>query len=352
MNLIKKNLLATTFMLCGNVVVLNAQSFISDFLSEDSYINGAYPVDESLISYSFENHFDYDELYFQLRSSEGIIENMNGDTPDPGTVPIDDIYWFWIAATALYGFKIFHKKKGEIKPKRNVIFLSALVLIPLPLFSGNEYSFSLSANPSTAYLYGDVAGINRVSTSFDDLKLKHIRYMLGGGIRHKVNRHFSHKINFAYGHFVADERKNTRLSYRGYAYNTQLCQLWWQPELTLLNIQNNKAYLFTGIGIAHSSSKLTGSPIRPTDRFKSKETAALTPFGVGYETALSERFSLGAEIVCYYYFSDFIDGISTQFSSHNDVVGAVLFSFSYKIFKDNGLYSKKGGARKPYKCGW
>ncbi len=359
MKLIKKNLLVTAFMLCGCIVVLNAQSFIPDFLNEYSYIGEAYPSDEYLALYSIDNQFNYEETCYQLRSS-GEHQIMGEDTPDPGTVPIDDVYCFWIAAAMLCCFRLLFRGKKKtlclcafmfftFKSKRIVLFLSFL---PLFSFSNSKYSFSLSVDPNVAYLYGDVAGVNQVSILFDDLKLKHIRYMLGGGIRQKINNRFSHKIGFAYGHFIAGERENTRLSYRGYAYNVRLCQLWWQPELTLLYLRNSGVYLFSGIGISHSSSKLTGSPIRLTDKFKGTETTALMPFGIGYETVLSKRWSLSTEVVCFYYFSDFIDGISTRFSSYNDIVGAVLFSVSYKISKDTGLYSKDRKTEKRYKCDW
>ncbi len=278
----RKLLACTALMLCCSKIVLNAQFSISDFLSEQSYTGGDFPVDESLVTYHIESPFDYGDSPFQLRSSEvsSNEENMPNDTPDPGaSVPIGDACLFGIIVSTLYILKIFLKKKKRIrqlrdftflvfKSKRTVSFLFILTFFPLLSFSGSEYSFSLTATPGAAYLYGDVAGINRISTSFDDLKPEHIRYILGGGIRHKVNKCFSHKAGFAYGHFVADERKNTRLSYRGYAYSTQLCQLWWQPEFTFLNTKNSGMYLFSGIGIAHSSSKLTGSPIRPADKFK------------------------------------------------------------------------------------
>ena len=245
----------------------------------------------------------------------------------------------------------------NIREKRILSFLFllffSLQLFAQISFSTREYSVSISATPGAAYLYGDVAGINRVSSTFGDLKFQHIRYMLGGGVRHKVNKIFSHKVGFAYGRFVADEKEDTHLSYRGYAYDVQLYQLWWQPELTLLRTKNSGTYLFSGIGIAHSSSKMTGAPVRPQDRFKGSETAALTPFGIGYEVALSPRFSLSTEVVCYYYYSNFIDGVATEYSRSNDVVGAVLLSFSYKFPNGNDSSSKGGGHYKNrYKCVW
>jgi hypothetical protein len=223
--------------------------------------------------------------------------------------------------------------------KRILIFLFSLFfslqLFAQMLFSTGEYSLSLTASAGAAYLYGDVAGIERVSSIFTDLKFQDVRYMIGGGVRHTPNKYFSHKLGFAYGYFTANEKEDTRSSNRGYAYKAQLWQLWWQPELTLFRTKNTKTYTYTGIGVVHSSSRMTGAPIRPADTFKGSEVAALMPFGVGYEVALSRRISLGAEVVCYYYFSDFIDGITTPFSRSNDAVGAVLLSFSYKIFKDH-----------------
>jgi hypothetical protein len=350
-------------MLCCNLTALNAQHSIPEFLNERSYTGGDFPVDESLVTGQVETLFEHSEPPFQPRSGEASSyeKSMPDDTPDPGaSVPIDDACLFWIIVSTVYGIKIFFKKRKETLPlrdfafksKRTALFLSILIFFSFPSFSGNDYSFSFTADLGAAYLYGDVAGINRASTAFDDLKPEHIRYMLGGGIRHKINKRFSHKTGFAYGYFVAGERENTRLNYRGYAYTTQIYQLLWQPEFTFLSIQNGRAYLFSGTGIAHSSSKPTGSAVRSTDKFRSTEIAALTLFGSGYEMVLSERFSLGTEIVCYYYFSDFVDGISTKFSTSNDVAVAVLFSFSYRIFKDNGLYAVKRGTEKGYKCDW
>jgi len=235
--------------------------------------------------------------------------------------------------------------------------LFSLPLFAQPSFSTNKHSslsVNISATSGVAYLYGDVAAIKRASSTFEDLRFQHVRYMLGGGIRHKANVFFSHKIGFAYGHFVADEKEDTHLSYRGYAYDVQLYQLWWQPEFTVLRTKNSRIYLFSGIGIVHSFAEMTGEPVRPQDTFKESETAALMPVGIGYEVDLSRRFSLGTEVVCYYYFSNYIDGIATKYSKSNDVAGAILFSFSYKIYDGNGSSSRtgKGLHKSTYKCVW
>ena len=225
--------------------------------------------------------------------------------------------------------------------KRILIFLF-LPFFSLQLFAqksglSDEYTgVSLVFSPGVAYLYGDVAGSNGFSSTFD-MQPRHTRYMIGGGVRHRLNTALSHKVAFAYGAFTASEKENTRLEFRGYATETQLLQFWWRPEFTVWRPQegNGGLYIYTGIGFASSSSKMTGAPIRPTDRFKPSATAVMWPFGIGYEASLTSRISLGGEIACYYYYSDFIDGIQSVYSTSNDVVGAVLVSLSYNLSNNN-----------------
>ena len=177
--------------------------------------------------------------------------------------------------------------------------------------------------------------------------------MLGGGILHRYNETFSHRINFAFGNFTAFDNEGTRLERRGYGYDTQLFQAWWQPEFTLLKNPSRTGglYLFSGVGLVHSKSNLKGSPLRPYDLVKKTETALLVPLGIGYRAAVSENITLGVEAVAYYYFSDYIDGVSTKWSSDNDAVGAVLLTFSYKIFGGDGEKKpKRVKIKNTFKC--
>ena len=59
----------------------------------------------------------------------------------------------------------------------------------------------------------------------------------------------------------------------------------------------------------------------------------MSPIGIGYQYHLTSNFLIGAELGWIYSFSDYLDGVSTEYSKRNDTLANLSLTLTYK-FKD------------------
>jgi hypothetical protein len=192
----------------------------------------------------------------------------------------------------------------------------------------------LTVGVGAAHLFGDTGGSHRQPViGIEDLVLEHVNLMYSAGFRfrHYPTTKLGYRLAFQHGNFSGSD-EGSRLHYRQYAFEASVFQLSLQIEYLLLNRSNFWMYAFSGGGVAHSSVRLTGAPIRPMDSWKPAVTAPFASLGIGLETRFTRKSSLGLEIGTDYYFSNYIDGLNTYHSKHNDAIGYVMVTFSRNIF--------------------
>ena len=194
----------------------------------------------------------------------------------------------------------------------------------------NEGVLTFGIGP--AYLFGDVGGTTwQPLIGIEDLKIEYVNYLLSLEFRHYLLRNFGYRLAVQYTNLSGSD-EGSRLAYRGYIFESTVIQASLQLEYVFLNRENYWLYTFSGGGIAHSSSRLTGAPIRSNDSWKPQETAPYVVIGAGIETRLSQRATLGLEINTNYYFSNYMEGIRTLHTANNDVISGIMLTFSYSIF--------------------
>lgn len=208
----------------------------------------------------------------------------------------------------------------------------------------SEGQFLLAVGP--ANLLGDIGGANRSNFQFiRDFKFRDTRPLFSLGFRQTFNQSkFGWKAMFQYGYFVGDDA-GFRNAPRDYGFEASILQATLNLEYSFIKTQlanrsrsTLRFYAFTGVGGSNSASKITKGPAypRPNDKTKVSELAMYIPVGVGGEVKLSKNFKLGAELYWNYYFSDYMEGLTTGDSKYNDTMFGLSVSLGYRIFGSDG----------------
>lgn len=232
------------------------------------------------------------------------------------------------------------KNKSMLKRKLICLFI-CLFVSNLYIYAGSGLigrrgggEGILSFEVGGAYLFGDVGGSMRQPIfGVEDLVFEHvtIAYSIGFRFRHRLTDNFGYRISLQRNNFSGSD-EGSRLYYRGYIFEATISKATLQIEYNFLSRENFWLYAFSGGGVAHSSINHTGAPIRPQDSHRTEVTAPFISLGVGAEHRLSRRSTIGLEIGTHYFFSNYIDGLSTFYSRSNDVISFVMINFSYSIF--------------------
>ncbi len=157
------------------------------------------------------------------------------------------------------------------------------------------------------------------------------------GFRHRFTGNYGYKATFAYNNFAGDDKGNPR----EFSFTSNVFQLTIQGEYAKFfgkkygRSTPHSLYALVGLGIMNSNANLVYDPERrgnAGDTTKETDTAPLIPLGLGYQYAIDQKMSLGAEGTIQYTFSDFADGFKTKNSKSNDIFVGLVFTFQYKIF--------------------
>lgn len=134
-------------------------------------------------------------------------------------------------------------------------------------------------------------------------------------------------------------------SLRNYRFGASVFELNLTPEYVILGNPFEQKYskhliaVFAGIGLINSNIAFKDTVISG-DFVQLNETALSIPFGLSYQYSVTPKLNIGGELNWRLAMSDFIDGITTKFSSYDDILANFTLIFSYKIFTDrrNKMY--------------
>ena len=199
-------------------------------------------------------------------------------------------------------------------------------------FSSGYLCFS--AGP--VYLFGDIGGaVKNSGFEIADMNLKHVHFLYSLGWRQRfLHNRFGYKIAVQYGSFSGDD-KGTRSESRGYAFNTDFFQASLLAEADFVQgyiaeIYPFSLYAYAGAGVISSRRiNFTGGKIPPSSASKTSNTVPDFPVGIGFETQLSQKISLGIEAGAVFYFDDYVDGFAAP--TYDDYSGNVMITLSYKV---------------------
>lgn len=167
------------------------------------------------------------------------------------------------------------------------------------------------------------------------------------GIRYKLFQDQSIRLNFLYGFGNGeDEGNNTE---RGYSFTTMIFEPSLQYEYYFIREERKfrSAALFNRRGMINNFSRISayafagvgGALYIPDFKGEATETAELGeqgfavafPGGIGAKYAINSDISIGIELGGRYVLSDYLDGVTTQYSNANDVYYFGLANLVYKL---------------------
>lgn len=156
---------------------------------------------------------------------------------------------------------------------------------------------------------------------------------------------YAYRLTLGYDHFTGADIGSLQQQ-RGYSFSTNafqfngvfLYQYHFGPRFS--RNKPHSVYAFLGLGMIGSTADLNvGTNKRGNYTYKSISEppafviAPLIPYGFGYNYDLDRTFTLGAEFLWKYTFTDFLDGFKPPFpeSKSNDVIQGFAVTLSYKI---------------------
>ena len=203
----------------------------------------------------------------------------------------------------------------------------------------------------TTNIFSDLGGRVDASMFFiEDITFRDTRPSIYTGARYKINQKLSTKLALIYGYGKTEDFEGSRNEGRQFLAKTHLIELSGHFEFYLIqetkryrsaamynrrgmlnNYSTISAYIFGGIGLTKYWTTLEREP-RPTDTYDDRDKFIPSfPLGVGLKYILSDKWMIGYEIGGRYTFCDFIDGVTTPYSKHNDIYWISTFNLNYRI---------------------
>ncbi|MEA1887884.1 MAG: DUF6089 family protein [Bacteroidota bacterium] len=201
----------------------------------------------------------------------------------------------------------------------------------------------------TAQVLGDIGGfsIGENALGLKDVLIKQTRFNLKAGMRYRIEERvgITFDINFAVMH--ASDVKGSNVN-RGYESSITLFEPLVKGEYYFLKNNAESSYRFIkGDRIFNSVlAKLDGyiytglAPAffnaKPNDALderdiKNSGVALAIPIGLGFNYLIRPNSMIGVDLGLRYTTSDYIDGYTSQYSTHNDVYYLMTFVYTHKL---------------------
>lgn len=246
------------------------------------------------------------------------------------------------------------------------------VLVILSLLVSNQasaqsrhglYQFSQPGSKSIvltgigpAFLFGDLGG-NVQSGILKDFDVELAKIMFTLSYRYVFPNNIGLNVFGLYNEFVHSDA-NSRNAVRGYDSKVNLAIIGTHIEYNFIGGEYaqfytpHTLYVFAGLGVLFSLNTLNSTnPTIPlylnklgkvitesnsTDNLtatfaKTRTISPVLPIGVGYDYAISDQISIGAEYTINLPFSDYIDGISPSGSKSADYLMSLNLTLTYKF---------------------
>jgi len=199
--------------------------------------------------------------------------------------------------------------------------------------SGKMYLFA-SISPFSAFTLGDMDGWYSGTNLMGAI-----------GLRQLFSNNLGYKATFHYGYYQGKD--TDPLNYRHGTYKASVVEFAAQAEYTIWggpysdNSNPNAVYVFGGIGILNSLAHVNSNA---QDLPATNIIAPFIPIGVGYQYALDDKFTIGAEIGAHCALGDrnnpnnpgdLVEGFDPHVSGnkYNDVIAFFGITFTYKFME-------------------
>lgn len=210
----------------------------------------------------------------------------------------------------------------------------------------------------TINVFGDIGGTASTNNMWGlkDIRLNETGISLYGGARYKLSPKMALKMNLIYG-IAKGSDVGSRNEERAFSYKTSIFEPSIQYEYYFLkedrenrgaSLYNRRgqinnfnilaAYGFIGLGGVMLKPEFSYSGRQPNDAIEKTDGygsfSAAIPVGVGIKTTINKNWAFGIEIGRRIVFSDYLDGFSTSFSTHNDTYYFGMLHAIYRLESD------------------
>ncbi len=223
--------------------------------------------------------------------------------------------------------------------------LVAFLLLIGCSFAKGQYNrprsvYELHGGIGALNVFGDMGGTPDDDNWFGlkDIKFSNTRPALYVAARKFFTNTWSAKANFNVG-WATGSDKGERNDGRGYSYNTWMTELSVQGEWNFVHFNKGigtiaarnkgrlggrmetRMYLYLGVGAIYSSPNLDthGKSLIPGEYTKSNAIGAVFPVGFGVVSDINYDWAVGFEIGGRYTTTDYLDGLTTNWSDANDI---------------------------------
>ena len=210
----------------------------------------------------------------------------------------------------------------------------------------------------TTNVFGDIGGTMDKNNlwGIKDIRINETGLSLYGGFRYKLADAQSIKYNLIFGTAKGSDINARNGEDRGFKYSTFIIEASAQYEYYLIvedrrnkpsNLFNRSRmindytkmglYVFGGLGGIFFDPKITYTGRTPD----ASETVSgyskfgvVFPFGVGVKYSIDKFWSMGFEFGRRFTLTDYLDGMSSSYSKHNDTYYFGMFHAIYKFKTD------------------
>ncbi len=222
-------------------------------------------------------------------------------------------------------------------------------------------SYEIHFGIGATNVFGDLGGaaVRDNWYGLKDIQFSQTRPTFYAGGRMDLNEQFSAKANLFAG-IAAGKDAGSINDARNYSYSALMFELsgqiewnFWQPRQCIGTMlaqrrgrrgaqMRTRLYLFAGAGFVYSSPDLDthGKTLSKGEYTKTSTGGLVIPYGLGVKSDISPFWAVGLEIGRRYCTSDYLDGISTDWSDANDTY---YFTTLHAIYK----MQFAGGKRRP-----
>jgi hypothetical protein len=215
------------------------------------------------------------------------------------------------------------------------IILPLLLCIQLPVLAQEEFS----KQPSISLFTGIINYQGDLNPN--SFTLGRSKFAIGATVRKPLNRWFTLRAGFNYGHLEAADRYNRNyLQYRNLSFHTTIEEAHAGLEIYFLDISKTKftTYLFGGVAIFHfnpwtndnAGQKTYLKPLSTEGQglaaFPTQKEYNLTqfslPFGMGIKYAINDNINIGFEFSQRKTFTDYLDDVSSFYVDYQTLLAA------------------------------
>jgi hypothetical protein len=234
-----------------------------------------------------------------------------------------------------------------------------LMLIPGIAISQDLYKrmrIELVGGAGISQFFGDIGGYSQTENilGIKDIILRQTRFTLEGAVKYRVIPEVNIKFGLNAGMFHAIDTKGSNEG-RGLEATTSFLEPALTAEYCFIKSKKEGLYTFTKgknlrgkffsfvdmyafTGFGGLAFHVKGNDALKASGMTTGGFTAVIPAGLGANYLASPNYSIGFEIGGRYSFSDYLDGISPQYSKSNDVYYFLTFTITYKIpTKPNGV---------------